>query len=114
MTKDKFIEDEFFKYKITANKAILIGTRGEVYENHLKIPNYVHFYPVVKIESRAFYETWYIRSVYISKHIKEIGSDSFKKCKYLKEVIFPNDSKLQIINKEAFSHCTRLKAIKIP
>lgn len=49
----------------------------------------------------------------IPSAIKRIGSCCFQNCKSLKNVQFPDDSKLEVIETSAFS-CSSLESIKIP
>lgn len=54
-----------------------------------------------------------IENVTIPNFIEIIGSHAFDKCKQLKEVRIPDDSKLRIIEKYAF-FCSSIKRIFIP
>ncbi len=109
----KYIKYEDNTYYITYdNKAILYKNHYYDYNDKYKdaeaitepciIPSEVNGYPVIGIDSRAFYGSVYVEIV-LPDTIELIGSNAFGYCKQLKKINFPN--KLKCIEVDAFKNC---------
>ena len=68
-------------------------------------------YPVKKIESLAF-EGSYLKSIFISDGIMEIGARVFENCSMLTDIRIPNS--VVSIGQGAFGGCSSLKSITLP
>lgn len=55
-----------------------------------------------------------VSEITIPSKIVTIKREAFLKCKYLKRVIFNNDSKIEVIETSAFRGCPKLKEINFP
>ena len=103
-SNNKIIEDEDgFCIKGTC----LVDYRGEA--STVTIPEGVE-----EISDRAF-KNKTIRTVYMPKSIKRIGTEVFDDCYFLHEVVFSEETEeLESIAWRAFAGCSNLEAINLP
>lgn len=69
---------------------------------------------VETVGNYSFYGCTSVTSLAIPQGVRRIGEAAFKGCSTLTEVIFAEDSLLDIIDKDAFSGCSLLGSIHIP
>lgn len=69
---------------------------------------------VTLISGRAFADCHYLENVYISESVIEIGQGAFRECRGLTNVIFAENSKLEVINGSTFLGCISLEYIYLP
>lgn len=69
---------------------------------------------VETVGNYSFYGCTSVTSLAIPQGVRRIGEAAFKGCSTLAEVIFAEDSLLDIIDKDAFSGCSLLGFIHIP
>ena len=80
---------------------------------NFEIKNLIRNKPVDRIMDHTFYYNQNLKSIKIPSNITKIGNSCFQGCLNLKEVIFEENSKLEVIGERAFS-TTFIKEIKIP
>ena len=80
---------------------------------NFEIKNLIRNKPVDRIMHHTFYYNQNLKSIKIPSNITKIGNSCFQGCLNLKEVIFEENSKLEVIGERAFS-TTFIKEIKIP
>ena len=66
------------------------------------------------IETGAFWKCSALKTIRIPANVKAIEANAFYWCVALEKVIFPVDSKLQIIGEGAFYGCISLKSVFLP
>ncbi len=66
------------------------------------------------IAQRAFSYNSNIKAVYIGKNVTSIGADAFVRCSELKEIVFAEDTSLEVISMSAFAFCPKLTKITLP
>lgn len=94
--------------------AFIKGTTSQTFlSTELKIPSRIGTYEVYSIEDYAF-DNLLITSVYIPESVRQIGTNAFKNCTKLEEVVFTGNSKLTTIGGGAFENCTSLSKITLP
>ncbi len=69
---------------------------------------------LVSISDYAFFRCSKLSSIYIADSVETIGISAFDGCESLKEVIFGENSQLELIDDLAFSSCKSLTKIIIP
>ena len=79
----------------------------------VEIPSVFNGIEIAEIGHLSFYRLG-ITSVFIPKTILRICQEAFNSCTQLTEVRFEKESKLQVIDLQAFYYCTSLKKIDFP
>ena len=69
---------------------------------------------VIAINSQAFRNSSYLKTININANTTSIGSAAFHNCTLLTNVNFTEDSKLNSIGNMAFYRCTQLTSITLP
>lgn len=90
--------------------ATVTGYKGD--DSVLDIPATLGGYPVVAIDSRAFWGDWSLTSVTVPEGVTTIGYRSFYECGKLETVHLP--STLVKIHEGAFRDCYSLREINLP
>ena len=85
------------------------GNSGDVV-----IPEYIEGSPVVGIVEEAFKNCTSLKSIKISKTVKNVDEYAFAGCANLESVEFPNSVKRTRISDDAFRDCPKLKSVKLP
>ncbi len=83
-------------------------------ESEYEIKTHFEDTKITKIGDQAFNLNRFVQKVEISETIEEIGTEAFRKCTSLTEVVFPENSKIKKIGERAFEDCCVLSTIKLP
>lgn len=87
----------------------VIGVSAKLpFEGDLTFPNTVH-----TIESCAFEDVQTLRSVTISRYVRNLGGDVFAGCEHLEEAYIDNNVDISLSN-GLFDLCIRLKKVHLP
>ena len=111
---------EGYQYRIWDDNTaeIVLAPKAEDLEGEIEIPSSMDGHKVTSIGEEAFRGRSYMTSVTIPSTVINIGENAFMGCfigeSGLREVIFPDNSKLKSIGKYAFSGCNLLETISIP
>ena len=85
----------------------------KINKDDFEIKNLIRNKPVDRIMDHTFYYNQNLKSIKIPSNIRKIGNSCFQGCLNLKEVIFEENSNLEVIGTRAFS-LTFIRKIKIP
>lgn len=78
----------------------------------INIPAEINGMPVVKIQSMAFENYYYLESVVLPDSLKEIGVAAFSNCSLITEIDIPDS--VSEIGVKAFMDCISLEKVKLP
>ena len=98
---------KLFEYEISNGEVIITNCDKNVTE--VVIPSEIEGYPVTAIGEYAFYNCKKLKSVYISKVVKNIYRRAFYNCSNLKSVTIPRS--VHYIAPFAFAWCPVFKRL---
>lgn len=102
-------KDGDLEYYEVASSSSLYSTELVIPEKYLGDEGY---FPVVKIADEALIGGRF-NKVYIPKTVTSIGAGAFRDCRYLKDVIFAEDSELTSLSFSVFSGCEVFENINL-
>ncbi len=102
--------EAMFEYETYGDNITITKYIGS--ESSVIIPTEINGKKVTKIGDRAFYQSYFLRTLIIQSSVVEIGEQAFAKCSYL-EAVTLSDS-LRKIGDQAFYGCTVLTYIILP
>lgn len=102
--------EALFEYETYGDNLTITKYTGS--ESTVIIPTEINGKKVTKIGDKAFYQSYFLRTLVIQSSVIEIGEQAFAKCSYLESVTL-SDS-LRKIGNQAFYGCTVLTYIIIP
>lgn len=109
--KSLAIREAGIEYVVSDGKAIITGC-DTTFAGTLTIPETIDGYPVVRIDTKAFYGYDRITDVILPEGLTSIGGYAFANCPLLKSVSLPDS--LELIWGSAFKNCSSLKSVVIP
>jgi len=102
-----------FKFNQEKTAYICCGIDDKGFDGEVIIPEVYEGVAVTSIAPSAFSKSC-VSSIHIPSTVTEIGMQAFAYCHNLQQVMFDEDSNLDIVDPLAFSGCTKLTHIRLP
>ena len=109
--KTTFDKTSLLKYSVNNGEITITGCATDIFHK-FEMPNEINGYPVRYIGEKAFYNCKYLTEIIIPDNVTLIGEQAFYGCTGLTSATISNS--VTVIGDSAFYGCENLKEISIP
>lgn len=112
-TADHYFDGGYFKYRVNNDEVAIYGYVGEI-NGVIEFPSHISGHPVTVIDTNSFKYCKALTEVIFPETVKRINANAFIGCEALERIAFKDNSELLVIEQGAFLNCTKLNSVMIP